>query len=114
LLSDAFAGILDNFLPHDSDDDGNRSIASCFGCKKKPTKRNKMITPRSRRIRATSQFRMNQDRFFKIGKAPARSKSKEFLDNNTVTQMIKNNSNRSKPISSEGGSNAINPPADSR
>jgi hypothetical protein len=33
-LSDAFAGILDTFLPQDSDDDGNLSIASCFGCGK--------------------------------------------------------------------------------
>jgi hypothetical protein len=114
LLSDAFAGILDNFLPQDSDDDGNRSIASCFGCKKKPIKKNKMITPRSRRVRATSQFRMNPDRYFKIGKEPARSKSKEFLDNNTVTQMIKFTSQKSNPISSQGGANAINPPADSR
>lgn len=113
-LSDAFAGILDAFLPQESDDDGNLSIASCFGCGKKSARRNKMITPRSRRVRATSQFRMNNDNYFKIGKSNARSKSKEFLNNDIVTQMIKDHSSRSRPVNSEAEYNPRTHPAESK
>jgi hypothetical protein len=73
-----------------------------------------MITPRSRRIRATSQFRINNDNYFKIGKSNARSKSKEFMNNDTVTKMIKDHSSRSKPVNSEAEYNPITHPAESK
>lgn len=41
-----------------------------------------MITPRNRRIRATSQLKFSNEKFFKIKNSSIRAKSKEFRNHN--------------------------------
>ncbi|CAI2359884.1 unnamed protein product [Moneuplotes crassus] len=92
ILADAFASLTDTFLFEANQN--KSSFGSCFGCGKKQ-KTNKMITPRSRRIRASSQLRINNKKFFIMGSSLARSKSKDLKSNDNY-QKFKENSKSSE------------------
>lgn len=81
IITNAFAGILDSFLSMDSID-GISSYGGWFGWGKNKIVKNKLITPRNRRVRATSQVKFSHDNYFKIGNYLNRAKSKEFRNRN--------------------------------
>ena len=106
-LSDCFNGLLDFFLPEDDSDEETGSFASWFGWGKKASKKPKTITPRSRRIRATSQLKLVNNEYFNIGARMTRSKSKEFLNNQTITQMLRAKSSTGQRTGTDMDSNVI-------
>ena len=91
--TDLFRGFMDYFLPDDSSEDDVGSIGSWFGCSKKQKRqRAKVITPQSQKIRATSQLRIGQ-KYFNVSQSLTRSKSKEFLNNQVIEHVMKQDSN---------------------
>ena len=86
-VTDLFVGLFDFFNHEDSSDDESGSLVRWLGCSKN-TKR-KHISHKDRRIRAISQARLSKEKYFNMDDILSRSKSKEFLNNNALNQIMR-------------------------